>query len=257
MNHWAPKLTGLALLGFVLSSPVAAGHMSGKGYKHHGNHAMHMKGGHSHCHKMKAKKRYMGYGTPSYGRPYGPMTYGPHYGKGKGYQGHGYRAYGPMHHQHSKDKSSYSASKGYPAQDYNEQTSAAPASTGPKNIVETAVAAGQFSTLIKAAQAAGLVGTLNGEGPFTVFAPTDAAFAKLPEGTVEGLLKDTDALTKVLTYHVTGGNVLAADLLENGSVATLNGAALDLGQLDVVKADVVTANGVIHIIDEVLLPPQS
>lgn len=142
----------------------------------------------------------------------------------------------------------------------------------PKNIVETAVAAGQFKTLATALDAAGLVKTLSEPGPFTVFAPTDAAFGKLPEGTVPGLLKDKAKLTAVLTYHVVAGRLTAADLKakadKNGYVTlkTVQGAELKLHfagsmvhvgdtQANVTSADVVASNGVIHVIDAVLLPP--
>jgi uncharacterized surface protein with fasciclin (FAS1) repeats len=129
-------------------------------------------------------------------------------------------------------------------------------------IVETAVNAGNFKTLVAAVQAAGLVETLNGTGPFTVFAPTDEAFAKLPEGTVEGLLADKEKLTKILTYHVVSGKVMASDVsgmteapsLEGGmlKVDTSNGVMIN--QSHVVTPDIVCSNGVIHVIDTVLLP---
>lgn len=131
------------------------------------------------------------------------------------------------------------------------------------DIVDTAVAAGQFNTLVKAVQAAGLVDTLKGPGPFTVFAPTDAAFAKLPAGTLEKLLADKAALTKVLTYHVVSGKVMAADV-KTGPVKTVEGASARLmakdgkvmiNKANVVKADIATDNGVIHVIDSVILPP--
>jgi len=133
------------------------------------------------------------------------------------------------------------------------------------DIVDTAVAAGQFSTLVAAVQAAGLVDTLKGEGPFTVFAPTDAAFAALPEGTVENLLKpeNKDQLIAVLTYHVVAGKVMSADIagktLEVNSVQgsaisvnATNGVMVD--NASVVTADIETSNGVIHVIDAVILP---
>lgn len=141
------------------------------------------------------------------------------------------------------------------------------------DIVETAVSAGQFRTLVSAVQAANLVGALKGTGPFTVFAPNDAAFAQLPPGTVEGLLKDPAALAKVLTYHVVAGRVSAADALkltEGGKkvpVDTLNGAKLHVsseGMLrkkvhvngaEVIAADINASNGVIHVVNKVLLPP--
>ena len=129
-------------------------------------------------------------------------------------------------------------------------------------IVETAVSAGSFTTLVAAVGAAGLVDTLNGEGPFTVFAPTDDAFAALPEGTVEGLLADIPALTSILTFHVVSGAVHAADLSDGMKAATVNGAELTVDLTDgvkinganVVTADIVCDNGVIHVIDAVLLP---
>lgn len=133
-----------------------------------------------------------------------------------------------------------------------------------KNIVETAQGAGDFTTLVAAVEAAGLADTLAGDGPFTVFAPTDAAFAKLPEGTVEDLLKpeNLDKLKGILTYHVVPGKVMAADV-KPGSVATANGEEITIsadngkvmyGEAAVVKTDVDATNGVIHVIDTVVIP---
>ena len=135
-----------------------------------------------------------------------------------------------------------------------------------KDIVETAVSAGEFKTLAAALSAAGLVDTLKGEGPFTVFAPTDAAFAKLPDGTVEKLLKpeNKDQLTAVLTYHVVAGKVMAADVIKLSEAKTVNGAPAKIAvngdnvminDATVSTADVTASNGVIHVIDTVLLPP--
>jgi uncharacterized surface protein with fasciclin (FAS1) repeats len=130
------------------------------------------------------------------------------------------------------------------------------------DIVDTAVAAGQFNTLVKAVQVAGLVDTLKGPGPFTVFAPTDAAFAKLPEGTVEKLLANPEQLRAVLTYHVVPGKLMAGDV-KAGPVKTVNGAnaklerkgeSVVIGKAKVIKADVEASNGVIHVIDTVILP---
>lgn len=153
--------------------------------------------------------------------------------------------------------------QGQPPQKPVAPTTAAPkmndpasAATMTSSIVETAVEAGAFSTLITAVQAADLVATLEGEGPFTVFAPTDEAFSQLPEGAVSGLLGNPEALTKVLTYHVVAGRLTAADLLEQGEVETLSGDRLNIAQIDVATADVAASNGVIHIIDAVLTPPQ-
>ena len=122
------------------------------------------------------------------------------------------------------------------------------------DIVDTAVAAGSFNTLVQAVQAAGLVETLKGEGPFTVFAPTDAAFAKLPKGTLEGLLADKEKLTKVLTYHVVPGKVMAYDLIGKNSIDTVEGSAIPANALQVSQADIAASNGVIHVIDQVLIP---
>ncbi len=134
-----------------------------------------------------------------------------------------------------------------------------------KDIVDTAVGAGSFKTLVAAVTAAGLVDTLKSAGPFTVFAPTDEAFAKLPAGTVEALLKDIPKLTAVLTYHVVAGKVLAADVVkldgkeaktvQGGSVkiSTTGGVKLN-GTTNVVTTDIACSNGVIHVIDGVILP---
>jgi uncharacterized surface protein with fasciclin (FAS1) repeats len=131
-----------------------------------------------------------------------------------------------------------------------------------KTIVQTAIDAGNFKTLVAAAQAAGLVDTLSGDGPFTVFAPTDDAFAKLPKGTIEGLLKDKDGLTKILTYHVVSGKVMAKDVMTMKSAKTLQGEDVSIDISDgvmvnnakVIEADIECSNGVIHVIDTVLMP---
>ena len=135
------------------------------------------------------------------------------------------------------------------------------------DIVDTAVAAGSFETLVTAVKAAGLVDTLKSKGPFTVFAPNDDAFAKLPEGTVEGLLKDIPKLTEILKYHVVNGAVPAADVVVHKNITTLIGQDVKvdaakwhlhknpkINDANVLKADIMTDNGVIHVIDKVLLP---
>jgi uncharacterized surface protein with fasciclin (FAS1) repeats len=130
-----------------------------------------------------------------------------------------------------------------------------------KDIVDTAVAAGQFKTLAAALTAAGLVDTLKGKGPFTVFAPTDAAFAKIPKADLDALLADKAKLTAVLTYHVVSGTVMAKDV-KAGKVKSVQGSDLTLGTMGgvtvdgakVVQADIVADNGVIHVIDSVVLP---
>jgi uncharacterized surface protein with fasciclin (FAS1) repeats len=130
------------------------------------------------------------------------------------------------------------------------------------DIVDTAVAAGSFTTLAAALTAAGLVDTLKGAGPFTVFAPTDEAFAKLPAGTVEGLLQDVPKLKQILTYHVVSGKVMAADVSKLKTATTVEGSDVKIDASNgvkvndsmVTKADVAADNGVIHIIDAVLMP---
>lgn len=134
------------------------------------------------------------------------------------------------------------------------------------DIVDTAVSAGQFETLVAAVKAAGLVDTLKGDGPYTVFAPTDEAFAKLPAGTVENLLKpeNKDQLVAILTYHVVPGKVMSADLANKQMMAgTVQGSKLDINALNggvsvdeakVIQADIETSNGVIHVIDTVVIP---
>ena len=133
------------------------------------------------------------------------------------------------------------------------------------NIIDTAIAAGTFKTLAAALTAAGLVDTLKGAGPFTVFAPTDAAFDKLPAGTVDALLKDVPKLKSILTYHVVSGKVMASDVmkLDGKTAKTVNGAELKIatqggvtlnGSTHVTKTDIDCTNGVIHVIDSVLMP---
>jgi len=133
-----------------------------------------------------------------------------------------------------------------------------------KDIVETAVAAGNFKTLATALEAAGLIETLKGEGPFTVFAPTDEAFAKLPEGTLEKLLQDKEALIAILRYHVVSGKVTAEDVARLKFAKSILGKKLRImaekgvliNNAKVIRTDILTSNGVIHVIDTVLLPPE-
>ena len=145
---------------------------------------------------------------------------------------------------------------------------AAPAFAADKDIVDTAVGAGSFKTLVAAVKAAGLVDTLKGEGPFTVLAPTDEAFAKLPKGTVESLLlpENKDKIVAILTYHVIKGKAMAADVvkLDGKEVKTVEGKSVKIdvdgktvmiNNAKVVKTDIGCSNGVIHVIDTVLLPP--
>ena len=142
------------------------------------------------------------------------------------------------------------------------------ARTAEKDIVDTAVSAGQFKTLASALDAAGLVQTLKGDGPFTVFAPTDEAFAKLPAGILENLMKpeNKDQLVAILTYHVVPGKVEAADVVKLDEAKTVNGKMVDIkvkgdtamvNDAKITKADIAASNGVIHVIDAVILPPKS
>ena len=142
-------------------------------------------------------------------------------------------------------------------------TTSGQASVPDMNIVETAVSAGSFTTLVTALTAAGLVETLSGEGPFTVFAPTDEAFAQIPEEKLKALLADKEALTAVLTYHVVAGAVMAEDVVKLSSAETVNGQSVDIEVVDgkvmvdgaeVITADIKTTNGVIHVINKVILP---
>lgn len=134
-----------------------------------------------------------------------------------------------------------------------------------KDIVDTAIAAGNFKTLVKLVQEAGLVDALRGKGPFTVFAPTDQAFAKLPKATVDALLKDKEALKQVLLYHVVSGNVTSDQVVNLKSAKTLQGSNIKVStgkgkvridKATVVQADIQCTNGVIHVIDTVILPPK-
>jgi uncharacterized surface protein with fasciclin (FAS1) repeats len=142
---------------------------------------------------------------------------------------------------------------------------ASAASAMSKDIVDTAAGAGQFKTLVAAVEAAGLVDTLKGDGPFTVFAPTDEAFAKLPDGTVDDLLKpeNKDKLVAILTYHVVPGKIMSGDISgKSTEVKTVQGDMLSVDATDgvkvdeakVVKADIIASNGVIHVIDTVVMP---
>lgn len=151
------------------------------------------------------------------------------------------------------------------AGDYDKKTATAASTAKPQDIVATAIAAGSFNTLVTAVQSAGLVETLQGPGPFTVFAPNDAAFAKVPKETLDGLLADKQKLAAVLTYHVVAGKVMAADAiqLDGKEAATVNGQSFKVAVKDgnvmvdnakVIATDIQCSNGVIHVIDTVILP---
>lgn len=143
------------------------------------------------------------------------------------------------------------------AQDYSKKSAS-------KDIVTIAADAGMFKTLVAALTEAGLIETLKSKGPFTVFAPTDEAFAKLPKGTLEGLLKDKEALKKILLYHVVSGNVMSTDVVKLTEAKTVEGSKVKISVKDgkvmindakIIKADIKASNGVIHVIDTVILPP--
>jgi uncharacterized surface protein with fasciclin (FAS1) repeats len=143
------------------------------------------------------------------------------------------------------------------------ETEKGPGAASAMNIVETAISAGSFNTLVAAVKAAGLVETLSGDGPFTVFAPTDEAFAQIPQDRLNALLADKEALIAVLTYHVIAGKVMAEDVVGLSSAETVNGQRVDIKVMDgkvmidgaqVITADVEATNGVIHVINKVILP---
>ncbi len=139
-------------------------------------------------------------------------------------------------------------------QDTPTSSSTAPPRAQEADIIQTATAAGNFNTLIKAVVAADLYDTLRGKGPFTLFAPTDAAFAELPDGVLDELLADKDRLVAVLSYHVVPGRLTAADLLQQRELKTVQGQTLSISALNVVSADIETANGIVHVIDNVVVP---
>lgn len=122
------------------------------------------------------------------------------------------------------------------------------------DIVDTAIAAGSFNTLVQAVKAAGLVDVMKGDGPFTVFAPTDAAFAKLPPGTLEALLADKERLAQILKYHVVPGRLDAEAVTGMSRLATVEGTDLPVSSIRIADTDIITSNGIIHVIDEVLIP---
>ena len=188
--------------------------------------------------------------------------------------GQGYMT--PMHPHHMQGYSGPMKRYGYPAPSYrapaypqgfnegadetrqNQDTPTSSSTASPHShepdIIETATAAGDFNTLIKAVVAADLYDTLRGEGPFTLFAPTDAAFAELPDGMLDELLADKEMLAAVLSNHVVPGRLTAADLLQQREFKTVQGQTLSLSDLNVLSADIETANGIVHVIDKVVVP---
>jgi uncharacterized surface protein with fasciclin (FAS1) repeats len=177
-----------------------------------------------------------------------------------GYPGGSWPAYG-YGKAHGMDGSCGGKTPGYVLKTGMEKASEAAAAPG-GDIVDIAVGAGSFNTLVAAVEAADLVGTLKGEGPFTVFAPTDEAFAKIPKAELDALLADKEKLTAVLTYHVVPGKVTAADVAKLDSATTVQGGSITIDSSDgvkvngatVVKAGVMASNGVIHVIDTVIMP---
>ena len=203
-------------------------------------------------------RHYHGYGHGKgygYNMGHGMPRYGHGYHKGMGY-GMGMYGYDPMVKTGGYGYDRRKAGEYGKAQ--NEETMAPE-----KDIVDTAASAGNFTTLVKAVKAAGLVETLRGKGPFTVFAPTDEAFAKLPADTLNALLQDKEQLTAVLTYHVVPGSLRAASVASRDNIETVQGQSLtvtadDAGvrvdEATVTKTDIIASNGVIHVIDAVVLP---
>ena len=168
--------------------------------------------------------------------------------KFSGYPPHTHRA--PMYNVESSRDAGENATQ----QEKQPASSAVPAPAHEADMIATATAAGNFNTLIKAVVAAELYDTLRADGPFTLFAPTDDAFAKLPDGMLDGLLTDKDTLVAVLGYHLVPGRLTAADLLQQREFKTVQGQTLSIDQLGVVKADIETANGMVHVIDSVVMP---
>ncbi len=254
MNLTSLKRLALAsslVLPFAAADVLAHGMGQAKSYgKGCGYHAWH----HPHGYGMGHWKPKQGYGHGKghgYGMGYGMPPHG--YGHHKGMGMYGY------HPMVKTGGYGYSRSKagGYSTDKGDEAVAAE------KDIVDTAVSAGNFTTLVEAVQAAGLVETLRGEGPFTVFAPTDEAFAKLPADTLNALLQDKAQLTAVLTYHVVPGSLPAASVVKRDSIETVQGQSLtvtagDAGvkvdEATVTKTDILASNGVIHVIDTVVLP---
>jgi len=176
-----------------------------------------------------------------------------------------HHASAPVHVHEAVQHQAASASHQYPAQQHTTSSIATAATPSKADIVDTAVGAGKFTTLVAAVKAAGLVETLKGKGPFTVFAPTDEAFGKIPVETINALLKPEakDKLTSILTYHVVSGKVMAKDVVKLTSAATVNGQEVAIKVVDgkvmidgatVTATDIECGNGVIHVIDSVIMP---
>ncbi len=232
-----------AALGLV-ALPASAKHcMHGKGY--HGYHAHHAPYGKYHGYGPRRGYGYKhGYGKKPYNMGHGPM-----YGHGKGMYGHGKGMYGHGTGMYGHGKGMYGS--GYAM---NYQPKEIPSNSAKKDLVDTAIAAGKFNTLVQAIEKANLKDLLKSDGPYTVFAPTDDAFAKLPAGTLDVLLADKEKLADVLKYHVVPGKFNAADVLQTKELKTAEGQMLPVETIEVAKADIETSNGVIHVVDSVLIP---
>lgn len=215
---------------------------------------------------MSKPYAYKGNMGPYGARPYSPMmNHGHHHHGHKGMHGYmdrGYPQSNGMQGKYTGTGKAASYSHSYGSKDADQTVDAkgsvASSSSGASglDIIETAAAAQEFSILIRAVRTAGLDEVLRGEGPFTVFAPRDAAFAKLPEGAVDALVSDKDKLVAVLSYHVVPERLTAADLLQRREFTTVQGQKLSLEKLNVASADINASNGIIHIIDAVLMPEQ-
>jgi len=236
------------LMGLGAIDSASAGHGGygyGPGYGHGGYHGNY------------AKPGYYGYGAYHRGAAYGYMPRPMNGGYGNALHGYGPgKAYGMGKSCDEYGKAGYMIKTGSP--EAKTTGTAAPAN----DIVDVAAGAGSFNTLVAAVKAADLVETLKGKGPFTVFAPTDEAFAKIPKADLDALLADKEKLTAVLTYHVVPGKVMAADVVKLNSAKTVQGGTVTIDTSDgvkvdnakVVKTDVMASNGVIHVIDTVIMP---
>jgi uncharacterized surface protein with fasciclin (FAS1) repeats len=210
---------------------------------------------------MKSKPHaYMGGMMPYGAQPYPPMMRHHRYYNGHkgmhGYQGHGHYKGGNKHAGVAKAGGYGDAYATGSAATAGDEAASPGASASGMDIIETAASAQDFSTLIRAAKAADLYDVLRGDGPFTVFAPSDAAFANLPEGTLDALIADKEKLVAVLTYHVVPERLTAADLLQRREFTTVQGQKLTIDKLNVATADIDASNGIIHVIDAVLIPAQ-
>ncbi len=257
-------LAAAVLLPLTFSNAMAHGKTPGKSCGYSGWHHPHGHGmsgwGHPYGHGKYMYKKHghgHGYGKPGYRQGHGH----PYYGHMQGYR----KGYGVGHHggYYMMNTGRYGSDYGRTATDESGKDQPSKSASAGKDIVDTAVSAGSFTTLVEAVKAAGLVDTLRGEGPFTVFAPTDEAFAKIPQDQLNALLQDKDKLTAILTYHVAPGKLQAEEIVKRASVKTVQGQSLTVSTKDngvrvddanVTKTDIVASNGIIHVIDTVVIP---